>query len=249
MANLASRRSSGGISSPVIGLIPARGGSKRIHRKNIRSFAGRPIIAWTIDALRNSGVVDRIFVSTDDEEIASVARREGAEIPFLRPPELSGDLVATLPVVTHAIHNLAAQGVRPDLICCAYATAPLMAPADVRRGLELLVDSAGDYAFSCGQYSFPIYRALRILEGGGVEPISPEFIQARSQDLPPAFHDAGQFYWGRSEAFVAGRPFFSPASRAVVVPSYRVQDIDTEEDWLRAELLMASLQARNEPGR
>lgn len=227
-----------------IAVIPARGGSKRIPRKNIKTFAGRPMIAWAIAALRDSGCLDRILVSTDDAEIAAVARAEGAEVPFLRPAHLADDHTATAPVIAHAIDEVTRAGTPPDFVCCAYATAPFLDPGDIRDGLALLVASGADYAFSATGYGFPIQRALRLRGDGGVEMFQPEHFATRSQDLEPAFHDAGQFYWGLPQAFREGRPFFSPRSRAVLLPRWRVQDIDTPEDWERAELMFAALKLR-----
>lgn len=223
-----------------VAIIPARGGSKRIPRKNVRPFCGKPMLAWSIEALRDSGSVDRIVVSTDDDEIAQTALSLGAELPFRRPAELANDHAATLPVMAHAVGALRELGWKLDSVCCAYATAPLMNPDDLRRAREELEVSAADYVFTCTTFAFPIQRALRASAEGGVEPMFPESIQKRSQDLPTAFHDAGQFYWGTVDAYARQAPIFSSRSRPFLIPRYRVQDIDTEEDWLRAELLFRS---------
>jgi pseudaminic acid cytidylyltransferase len=221
-----------------IAIVPARGGSRRIPRKNVRPFCGRPMIAWTIDALRDSGCVDRIVVSTDDDEIAALATSLGAEVPFRRPAALADDHAPTLPVIADALQRLDALGWRAQRVCCAYATAPLMAPNDVRAARERLdADADLDYVFSCATYAFPVRRALRHGAGGGVEPLFAESIGRRSQDLDEVFHDAGQFYWGRPAAFAQQRPIFGAHSRPHFVPRHRVQDIDTAEDWARAELL------------
>jgi N-acylneuraminate cytidylyltransferase len=230
-----------------VAVIPARGGSKRIPRKNIRTFCGRPMLAWTIGALRDSGCFSRIVLSTDDDEIAAVARQWGAEVPFRRPGELADDQTATLPVVAHAVRQLAADGVTPDAVCCAYATAPMMSPHDVRQAKRLLDESGADYVFSCTTFAFPVQRALRIEADGGVVPMFAATIGSRSQDLPQAVHDAGQFYWGRAAAFERELPIFSPRSRAYMVPRHRVQDIDTEEDWARAERLFLVNQNETAP--
>ncbi len=223
-----------------IAIIPARGGSKRIPRKNVRPFCGRPMLAWSIAALQASGSVDRIVVSTDDDEIADVALSLGAELPFRRPPELADDHAATLPVVAHAVRTLRELDWQMERVCCAYATAPLMDPDDLRRARALLDESAASYVFSCTTFAFPVQRALLSNGAGGVEPMFPELIARRSQDLPEAFHDAGQFYWGTPEAFAHQSPIFAAHSRPLLIPRYRVQDIDTEEDWMRAELLFRS---------
>ena len=225
-----------------IAVIPARGGSKRIPRKNIKSFCGKPMIAWSIVAARRSGCFERIIVSTDDNEVAEVARSEGAEVPFRRPPALADDLATTGAVMKHAVEWCASHGPSPDPVCCIYATAPFVRPADIRAGLELLVDRRSDYVFTVTQYPAPIQRALRITASGHVEMFQPEFFAARSQDLEPAYHDAAQFYWGRFDAWRAERPIFSPAAIALKLPRDRVQDIDTPEDWARVELLSRIMQ-------
>lgn len=225
-----------------LAVIPARGGSKRIPRKNVKPFAGRPMIAWTIAALQNAGCFDRILVSTDDEEIAELAAREGAEVPFRRPAALADDHTPTAPVIAHAIAEVMAAGAAPDFVCCAYATAPFLRATDLRAGLDLIAGSGADFVFAATGYGFPIQRALRLLPGGAVEMFEPCHFTTRSQDLEPAYHDAGQFYWGRPEAWCEGRPVFGPRSRVVLLPRWRVQDIDTVEDWERAELMANALQ-------
>ncbi|PWR24046.1 pseudaminic acid cytidylyltransferase [Zavarzinia compransoris] len=231
-----------------LAVIPARGGSKRIPRKNIKPFAGKPMIAWTIGALQAAGCFDEIAVSTDDDEIAAVARDCGASVPFRRPAALADDHAGTIPVIGHAVEWYRAAGRAPGLVCCAYATAPFLRPADILRGYELLAAAgdALDYAFSVTSYGFPIQRALRLLGDGTVAMFAPEHFSTRSQDLEEAFHDAGQFYWGRAAAWAEGRVIFSPRARPVVLPRHRVQDIDTPDDWTRAELMFAALQAAGE---
>lgn len=218
-------------------IIPARGGSKRIPRKNIKSFSGRPMIAWSIAAALESGCFDRVVVSTDDEEIAEVARQHGAEVPFVRPPELSDDHTGTIPVIRHAIEWFNERGQIPVQVCCIYATAPFVRAEDIRRGLDILTSADSDYAFSVTSYPFPIQRAIRITAQGRVEMFSPEHFNTRSQDLEDAYHDAGQFYWGRATAWLASKVIFGPHAAAVQLPRYRVQDIDTAEDWQMAEYL------------
>lgn len=223
-----------------LAVIPARGGSKRIPRKNIRPFGGRPMIAWSISAALDSGCFSRVIVSTDDAEIAGVARDCGAEVPFLRPATLSDDHTPTSPVIAHAI---SACGVTDPAaaVCCLYATAPFVQAADLRRGLELLESSGAEFAFSVTSYAFPIQRALRLTPAGRVEMFQPEHFATRSQDLQEAWHDAGQFYWGRAAAWTSGRPIFGPDSLPVRLPRHRVQDIDTPEDWERAEWLLRAM--------
>ena len=231
-----------------LAVIPARGGSKRIPRKNIREFAGRPIIAHSIGAALESGCFDRVIVSTDDEEIAAVARQWGAETPFLRPATLADEHTGTNAVVKHAIGWFREAGHAVELACCIYATAPFVQARYLRQGLERLAASDKAFAFSVTSFPFPIQLAIRINAAGAVEAIWPENIARRSQDLEEAFHDAGQFYWGRADAFLADTVLFSPVSLPVVLPRHLVQDIDTLEDWQRAEHMYRALELAGEIG-
>lgn len=224
-----------------LAVIPARGGSKRIPRKNIKSFAGKPIIAWSIEAARASGLFDRILVTTDDEEIARIAMDFGAEAPFFRPADLSGDHTPTIPVIAHAVEWQIAQGEIPDQVCCIYATAPFIRVVDLRRGFDLLKSSACDYALSVTSYPFPIQRALRLTVDERVEMFNPDNFLKRSQDLETTYHDAAQFYWGYTNSWLARLPLFEENSIPVVLPRHRVQDIDTPDDWDRAELMFKAL--------
>lgn len=225
-----------------LAIIPARGGSKRIPRKNIKAFCGKPMIAWSIEVALASGCFDQVIVSTDDEEIAVVAQEYGAVAPFLRPAELSDDHTGTLPVVRHAIEWYKARGTLLDQVCCLYATAPFVRGEDIQRGLGVLEQTGADYAFSVTSYAFPIQRAIRITEAERVEMFHPEHFNTRSQDLEEAYHDAGQFYWGLASAWSEGKVIFSQASAPVILPRHRVQDIDTPEDWLRAEWMFKAMQ-------
>lgn len=226
-----------------IAVIPARGGSKRVPRKNVRSFCGKPMIGWSIEAAQASGIFEHILVSTDDEEIAAVAKAHGAEVPFMRPVELSGDHTGTMPVVAHAMDSCFAQGWSVDAVCCIYATAPFLKARDLQLGLQILVDHAADVAFSVTSYAFPIQRALRITEQGRVAMFQPEHFNTRSQDLEEAWHDAGQFYWGVPAAWRAEQSLFARNAVPVKLPRSRVQDIDTPDDWLRAEWIFKEQQA------
>lgn len=227
-----------------VAVIPARGGSKRIPKKNIRDFFGKPMIAWSIGPALESGLFDRIIVSTDDHEIAAIAESLGAEVPFVRPPELSDDHAGTSVVIAHAVEWLRERGVAPDPVCCIYATAPFISSDDLHRGLKLLQKSAADFAFSVTSYAFPIQRAVRLTSGSRLEMFQPEHFTTRSQDLEEAYHDAGLFYWGRADAWCSSKPIFGPNSAPVVIPRYRVQDIDIPEDWERAELMFKALHYR-----
>ncbi len=222
-----------------IALIPARGGSKRIPRKNIRTFAGRPMISHSIAAAAKSGLFDRIVVSTDDGEIAGVARSFGAEVPFIRPRELADDHAGTASVVSHAIQVLGCENL--TAVCCIYATAPFLRDDDLKRGLELLESGPWQYVFAATSFAASIYRSFRQIESGGLEMLFPEYYSTRSQDLPEALHDAGQFYWGRPEAWLSSAKVFDHRSTVVLLPRWRVHDIDSEEDWKRAELVWAAL--------
>lgn len=227
-----------------IAVIPARGGSKRIPRKNIKDFCGKPMIAWSISAALESNLFDAVIVSTDDTEIAVLAESWGAKVPFVRPESLSGDVVGTTPVIAHAVQWHTTRGMAIELACCIYATAPFVTPLDLQSGLKILVESQADFAFSVASYPFPIQRALRLIEGNRVQMFHPEHFQTRSQDLEPAYHDAGQFYWGRADAWLANKPLFSEHAAPIVLPRYRVQDIDTPEDWDRAEWLFRAMHSK-----
>lgn len=225
-----------------IAVIPARGGSKRVPRKNIRLFNGRPIIAWTIDAAASSQCFDRILVSTDDREIIDVARDLGVEV-LLRPAALADDYTPTSAVVAHAIECQVESGNDLDAVCCLYATAPMLLPEDIRRGLEILQSSDCEYVFAASRYPFPIQRAFQIDPNGRARMFYPEKFAVRSQDLEEAFHDAAQFYWARPETWLRQLPVFTSASIPVVLPGYRVLDIDSAEDWTRAEIAFETARA------
>lgn len=203
------------------------------------------MIAWSIEVALQSGCFDLVVVSTDDYEIASVARELGASVPFMRPPELADDYTGTIPVISHAIKQLDAQGLGVRQACCIYATAPFLLSEDLRSGLQLLEENNCSYAFSVTSYGFPIQRAVRITSGGRVEMFSPEHFNTRSQDLEEAYHDAGQFYWGQASAWLSGKVIFTPESSPVLLPRHRVQDIDTPDDWARAEWMFKAMVAES----
>lgn len=215
-------------------IIPARGGSKRIPRKNIKPFAGKPMIAWSIEAALKSGCFSDVMVSTDDEEIAQVAKEYGATVPFIRPPELSDDYTGTVPVIRHAIRFLALS--EEAKVCCLYATAPMVLPDDLRQGHQKVQAYPDGYVLSITSYAFPIQRSLVRDEFGSLNMLFPDQQQTRSQDLPEAWHDAGQFYWAYSGQWLKSDGVFRDA-KGIVLPRHRVQDIDTPEDWVFAELL------------
>ena len=220
-----------------IAIIPARGGSKRIPGKNIKMFAGKPLIAYSIEAAKASGLFDKIIISTDSEEVAKVAKAYGADVPFFRPKELSNDMVGTRPVTNHAINFCIENFYKPEFCCCIYATAPFLEAKYLQQGLDLLKQlSEKSFAFSVTSFPFPVQRAL-IKNQTGVSPMFPENISKRSQDLEEAYHDAGQFYWGTSDGYLSNQKIFSHHSSPVILPRHLVQDIDTPEDWQRAELM------------
>lgn len=227
-----------------LAVIPARGGSKRIPKKNIRDFCGKPIIAYSIEAALELDIFDHVLVSTDDDEIASVARSFGAETPFLRPTEISDEYVGTNAVVKHAIQWFQEQGDQVTLACCIYATAPFVHPDYLREGHDKICNSQKSFAFSITRFPFPIQRAIRINDVGEVDAFWPEHIDTRSQDLEAAYQDAGQFYWGKARAFLTDEVIFSNLSLPVILPYYLVQDIDTLEDWHCAELMYEALMIR-----
>jgi N-acylneuraminate cytidylyltransferase len=226
-----------------VAIIPARGGSKRIPRKNLKPFDGVPMIVRSIRTALDSALFDQVVVSTDDEEIAEVARAHGAHVPFMRPASLADDFTGTAAVMVHALNELPAV----EFACCIYATAPLLQARYLRQGLDVLERHPDkSFAFSVASFGFPVQRALTLDEEGALTSLYPEFRATRSQDLPEAFQDAGQFYWGRRAAWLRGDVLFSPASLPVILPRHLVQDIDTLEDWTRAEYLYAALKAGGE---
>ncbi len=223
-------------------VIPARGGSKRILRKNIKEFNGKPIIAYSIEAALKSNCFDQVIVSTDDVEIVEVAKKYGAQVPFIRPTELSNDYAGTIPVIKHAIEWLEENNNSIESVCCLYATAPFIQPQTISRAFQRLQESKTDYCFSATSFTFPIQRALRITQDDKVDMFYPEYFNVRSQDLEEAYHDAGQFYWGKAQAFKDELPIFSEAASLFILPRYLVQDIDTTEDWIMAEAMYRVLQ-------
>ncbi|MYB88492.1 MAG: pseudaminic acid cytidylyltransferase [Proteobacteria bacterium] len=223
--------------SETVALIPARGGSKRIHRKNVRNFHGRPIIAWSIGAAQHSELFDHIIVSTDDDEIAEVARKEGAEVPFLRPAEFADDNVGITPVVQHAIQEMHRTGILIRELCLIYATAPFVRSSDLKKGQAILRSEHCDYVIAVTTYPFPIQRSLKKTVDGRLAMFQPEHFNSRSQDLEPAYHDAAHFCWGTAEAWMGNRCMYGPNTVPFMLPRHLVQDIDCEEDWVSAEWL------------
>ena len=218
-------------------IIPARGGSKRIPRKNIRQFHGRPMIAWTIDTAINSGLFSNVIVSTDDAEIAAIAQEHGAQVPFLRPADFSNDYATTQDVMRHAVTWLAKNQIESDFVCCLYATAPFLQAEDVVKGLRALQESTAEYAYAVTEFDYSPHRALIKNQNGQVSLEKPELAAVRSQDLPSLVHDAGQFYWAKAETWLTQREILSSAGIGIEIPRSQAQDIDNEEDWKLAEAL------------
>ena len=220
----------------AIAIIPARGGSKRIHKKNIKDFFGKPLIAYSIEVALASKLFDKVIVTTDSQEIAKIAQEYGAEVPFIRPAELSDDFSGTSDVINHAINYLKEQGKTYEYICTIYATAPLLQKEYLIEGYEKLKSSDAVNAFSATSMPFPIQRTFKLNENGRCEMFTPEHYMTRSQDLEEAYQDAGQFYWTKADK-ESKEVMFSKESIPVILPRYLVQDIDTLEDWKRAEVM------------
>lgn len=225
--------------SGTVALIPARGGSQRIPRKNIKDFLGTPSIVRVIETLRASGVVEDIIVSTDDEEIASVATAAGARAPFRRPAELADSLTGARPVIQHAIQSMG-WGAQTK-IGVFYPTAVLTTERDITESVKLLDEADTDFVMTVAEFPAPVQRALAVSDSHRVTAIDDEHILSRSQDLAPAYHDIGQFYWGNGAAWLTTLPVVKSRTRAFVVDAWRAVDIDTPEDWERAEKIYGML--------
>jgi pseudaminic acid cytidylyltransferase len=223
-----------------LAVIPARGGSKRIPRKNIKEFCGRPMIAWAIEAAQKSACFDRIIVSTDDDEIAAVSRQWGAEVPFVRPNNLADDLTPTVPVIASAICECEKFGQEIDFACCIYPCVPLIQIDDLVAALKILEHSNYPYVFPVTEFSSPIQRAFRRDNDGGLYLFFQENELECTQNLEKAYYDAGQFYWGKRDAWMNIQRIHSHG-HGIVIPEWRVVDIDTVEDLIRAELIFKIL--------
>lgn len=223
-----------------VAIIPARGGSKRIPRKNMKLFAGQPMIGYAVQAAISCNLFDRVIVTTDDAEIAAIAENFGAEVPFVRPVELSDDFTPTVPVIAHAIKFLLQQGEKIEFACCIYPSVPFIQNKDLIASFDLLIKTGAGYCYPVTEFPSVIQRALRLLPDGKIEPINPEYEWARTQDFKPVFFDAGQFYWGRISSWLDGLGLQSHGS-GLIIPNWRVVDIDTHEDWIRAELIHKAL--------
>jgi pseudaminic acid cytidylyltransferase len=223
----------------VIAVIPARGGSKRIPRKNIKFFAGKPMIAYAIKAAQDSRLFDHIIVSTDSDEIAEISLQHGAKIPFLRPTELADDFTPTVPVIAHAIGACEQSGWNINSVCCIYPCVPFIQKNDLINAFSQLQKTTVDYVFPVSEFTSSIQRAMYRSQSGVLSPVYPEFELTRTQDLEKTYHDAGQFYWGKKSAWLSNHRIHSSAL-GISIPAWRVIDIDTPEDWVRAEIIFGS---------
>ena len=223
-----------------IAVIPARGGSKRIPRKNIKPFAGKPMIAYAIQAARDSGLFAEVVVSTDDDQIADVAQSHGASVPFRRPAHLADDQTVTVPVIGHAAQWFLDQGHRVDAVCCIYPCVPLLRATDLQGAHALFEARGADYVYPVVAFHSSPWRAMTKPENGTMRFIHPEHELTRTQDLPRCYFDAGQFYWGRTTAWTRGLRMHSNG-HGYEMEAHRVVDIDTQEDWFRAELIARAL--------
>lgn len=223
-------------------IIPARGGSKRIPRKNIKEFLGKPIIAYSIEAALKSGLFDEVMVSTDDEEIAAIAKQYGAKVPFLRSAETANDFATMEDVIEEVLLRYKVDGMTYDHICCILSTAPFLTANSVSESFKTFEKSGMKSLVPVLRFSYPVQRCLRCVDGC-LMMREPEHIHSRSQDLEPMYHDAGLFYWMKYEDFLAEKEFFSSATAMYELPEIEVQDIDTMEDWKIAEMKYKILHA------
>jgi len=223
-----------------IAVIPARGGSKRIPRKNVKEFCGKPMIAYAVSAAKESGLFQHVVVSTDDQEIAQIARTWGAETPFVRPAELANDYTATVPVIAQAIEACRNLGWHFERVCCIYPGVPFIQIDDLIGALNCIKNNEAEYCFPVTEFPSAIQRALKLLSSGKMQPFCPEFEMQRTQDLDSTYYDAGQFYWGTTNAWLTNSKIHS-SGIGYVIPNFRVVDIDTPDDWRRAELIHQAL--------
>ena len=229
----------------TIAIITARGGSKRIPKKNIRDFCGKPILSYSIEAALKSGVFDEVMVSTDSEEIAEIARKEGAAVPFFRSEKTANDFATTTDVLLEVIEEYKQRGMEFEYGCCIYPTAPFVTPEKLKTAMSLLKNQEADSVMPIVQYSFPPQRGVEV-EEGLIKVKWPEYYQMRSQDLSPIYHDVGQFYCFRTDRFIASKKVVGDHCVPMIVSDLEVQDIDNEEDWKIAEMKYKLMQSEKE---
>lgn len=228
----------------ALAIVPARGGSKRIPRKNIRPFVGKPILARVVETLLASGCFAEVMVSTEDEEIAAVARSAGAAVPFARSRENANDTATTAAVLLEVLAQYGKAGKAFATFCCVYPTAVFVTPEVIRKGSELLAASDADTVIPVLRFSFPIQRAFKV-QDGALKMFQPEHMSTRSQDLEPAYHDAGQFYWAKTASFLEQKTLYARKAAPLVLDEMQAHDIDSEEDWRIAEFKYSYLHGRS----
>ena len=228
-----------------IAIIPARSGSKRVPKKNIKSFFGKPLIAHTIIKLKKSKIFDHIIVSTDSKKIASISKKYGADVPFLRPKNLSGDKPGTFQVLKHAVSWLNKKGFDPELVCCVYPTAVLLQIKDLKYGLKAIKTKKWNYVISATTFEHPIFRSFKNTTKGKIKLIYPKKIEKNTQNFEDVYHDAGQFYWGKKESWLKKSKIIGPRSKMIPIPRWRTQDIDTMNDWHKAKIIFQLLKNKN----
>lgn len=231
-----------------LAIIPARGGSKRIPRKNIRKFAGKPMIAHALVAARSCDLFDEVVVTTDDPEIAEIAMAYGAKVPFMRPPELADDLTPTVPVIAHASAACRGLGWTVEHVCCIYPCVPFIQVEDIVAAFDLLQSSGASYSFPVAEFPSAIQRALRRGADGRMQPFQPEHELTRTQDLEPGYYDLGQFYWAAAETWARIDRIHAHGA-GLPIPGWRAVDIDTPSDWERAELLFHAFNTLRHDGK
>ena len=215
----------------IVAIIPARGGSKRIPGKNIKNFCGKPIISYSLRIAHKTKLFDKIVVSTEDKKIASIAKKYKAEVPYKRPNKLAGDMIGTENVIAHAIKQLRQKGLNVKAVCCIYPTAVFVKPEDIIKAYKKMVNENWNYVFSATSFQSNVFRSFTKIKNNGVKMLFPKKYNWRTQDLKKTYHDAGQFYWGKSEAWLKLKPMFMQSSTFVDIPRWRAQDIDTPEDF------------------
>ena len=228
-----------------VAIVPARGGSKRLPRKNIRDFAGKPILAWSVETALQSELFETVMVSTDDEQVAAIARSHGAQTPFPRSPIAASDTATLSEALREVLLQYRANGQQYETACCLFATAPFITIDALERGKRLLDHEDFDVVLPVVEFDYPVWRGLARDTTGKVAMLFPEHENSRSQDLPPSYHDAGQWVWFRTEPFLDGQPLLGPRTGSVVISAATAQDIDTEDDWTIAELKFQALRSRS----
>ena len=226
-----------------IAIIPARAGSKRIPKKNIKLFNGKPIISYSIETALSANIFDKVIVSTDSEEIANIAVQYGAEAPFMRNESLSDDFTGINDVIADSIKKMSDLGYKYDYACCIYATAPFIQKEDLLQGFRKIKLNAHKAIIGAASFSYPVHRSFFKNKSNEIQMLFPDSYQTRSQDLPEVMHDAGQFSWASSKTWLETPIPFGKDHDIVVMPSWRVQDIDTLDDWKRAELISQLIQS------